>query len=231
MLTIRPADARGHAQLDWLDSRHTFSFGDYYDPAHMGFRALRVINEDRVAPGTGFGTHPHRDMEIVTYILAGALQHRDSLGTGSVIRPGEIQRMSAGTGIQHSEINASQSEPVHLLQIWVLPERPGLPPGYEQRPLPPAAQGRLSLIGSRDGRDGSVTIHQDVELYSGRLAASQPVTHALAPGRSAWLQVARGDLTVNGQAVSAGDGVAIGGERSLELRSVDEAEILLFDLA
>jgi redox-sensitive bicupin YhaK (pirin superfamily) len=231
MLTIRPAGARGHAQLDWLDSRHTFSFGDYYDPAHMGFRALRVINEDRVAPGTGFGTHPHRDMEIVTYILAGALQHRDSLGTGSVIRPGEIQRMSAGTGIQHSEINASQSEPVHLLQIWLLPERTGLPPGYEQRPLPPATPGRLSLIGSRDGRDGSVTIHQDVDLYSGRLAAGQPVTHALAPGRSAWLQVARGDLTVNGQAVSAGDGVAIGGERSLELRCVDAAEILLFDLA
>jgi quercetin 2,3-dioxygenase len=231
MIDIRRADARGHSRLSWLDSRHSFSFGEYYDPAHMGFRALRVINDDRVAPGGGFGTHPHHDMEIVTYVLDGALQHRDSLGTGSVIRPGEVQRMSAGTGIRHSEFNASQSEPVHLLQIWILPSTTGLEPGYEQRLLPPAAHGGLALVASPDGRDGSLTIHQDTRIYAAQLAAGARVTHGLAGGRHAWVHIARGNLQVNGQALHAGDGAAVSDEAQLALRADDAAEVLLFDLA
>jgi len=231
MLTIRPAAERGRVRLDWLDSQHTFSFGDYYDPAHMGFRALRVINEDVVAPGGGFATHPHRDMEIVTWVLDGALEHRDSLGTGSVIRPGEVQRMSAGTGIRHSEQNASTSDPVHLLQIWLLPERAGLPPSYEQRPVPLDAVDGLRLIASPDGRDGSVTLHQSVDLWAGRLAAGSTAARPLAAGRHAWLQVARGDVRVNGHRLDAGDGAAISDEPRVEIRAERAAEVLLFDLA
>jgi hypothetical protein len=197
----------------------------------MGFRALRVINDDRIAPGAGFGTHPHRDMEIVTYVLDGALQHRDSLGTGSVIRPGEVQRMSAGTGIRHSEFNASASEPVHLLQIWILPATTGIEPGYEQRALPPGARGGLALVASPDGRDGSLTVHQDARVYAAQLAPGDAVTHALAGGRHAWLHVARGTVQLNGQALHAGDGAAVSDEVQLALRADDAAEVLLFDLA
>ena len=231
MIQIRRAAERGQTQLPWLDSRHTFSFGDYHDPEHMGFRALRVINDDRVAPGQGFGTHPHRDMEIITYVLDGALEHRDSLGNGSVIRPGEVQRMSAGTGIRHSEVNASQQQPVHFLQIWILPEVAGLPPSYEQRALPPAAHGGLALAASPDGRDVSVTVHQDVTLYAAQLAARQSATHRLAAGRHAWMQVARGSVTLNGQTLADGDGAAVSDEPQLVLAADGPAEILLFDLA
>jgi hypothetical protein len=231
MITIRRANERGHTRIDWLDSWHTFSFGDYFDPQYVDFRALRVINEDYIAPGKGFGTHPHRDMEIVTYVLDGALEHRDSLGNGSVIRPGEIQRMSAGTGIRHSEFNASSTDPVHLLQIWLVPERVGLPPGYEQRPLPGGGRGGLQVIASRDGRDGSVTIHQDASIHAARLAAGAHVEHRLAGGRHAWVQVARGALTVNGPALRAGDGAGISDERAVQLRADSDAEVLLFDLA
>jgi redox-sensitive bicupin YhaK (pirin superfamily) len=231
MITVRRAAERGHTRIDWLDSWHTFSFGDYYDPQHIEFRTLRVINEDFVAPGKGFGTHPHRDMEIVTYVLDGALEHRDSLGNGSVIRPGEIQRMSAGTGIRHSEFNGSSSETVHLLQIWIMPERGGLPPGYEQRALPAGVRGGLQVIASRDGRAGSVTIHQDAAIHAAQLATGASVEHPLAAGRHAWVQVARGALTVNGQALHAGDGAAVSSERAVQLRADADAEVLLFDLA
>ena len=232
MITVRPAAERGHAQHGWLDSRFTFSFADYHDPRHMGFRALRVINEDHVEPGTGFGTHPHQDMEILTYVLEGELQHRDSMGNGSVIRPFDIQRMTAGTGVTHSEQNPSRIDPVHLLQIWILPERRGLAPGYEQRAFTPAdAQGRLHLLAARDGRDGAVTIHQDVTLWTTLLAPGERVTHALAPGRHAWVQVARGALAVNGVALAAGDGAALSGEAHVELAATRDAEALLFDLA
>jgi redox-sensitive bicupin YhaK (pirin superfamily) len=215
-----------------LDSAHTFSFGDYWDPQHMGFRSLRVINEDHVAPGTGFGTHPHRDMEILTWVLSGALEHRDSLGTGSVIGPGEIQRMTAGTGILHSEYNPSADERVHLLQIWLLPERRGLTPGYDQRTFPAAGRrGRLQLLAARDGRDGAVSIHQDADLFATELAAGQSVTHALQPGRSAWVQVTRGAVNLNGKALRAGDGAAVRDEPEVRLASEGEAAVLLFDLA
>ena len=231
MFEIRRAAARGQTRVEWLDSRHTFSFGEYYDPAHMGFRALRVINDDRIAPGSGFDTHPHRDMEIVTYVLDGALQHRDSLGTGSVIRAGEIQRMSAGTGIRHSEFNASQSEPVHLLQIWLLPVEHGIEPSYEQRALPAGVRGGLMLVGSRDGRDGSVTVHQDVRIYAGQLDAGTAVAHPIASDRHTWLHVARGAATVGGTLLRDGDGAAISGEPELSIRAGEPAELLLFDLA
>jgi redox-sensitive bicupin YhaK (pirin superfamily) len=231
MVTVRRADARGTTRIDWLDSRHSFSFGEYYDPAHMGFQTLRVINDDRIAPGAGFGTHPHRDMEIVTYVLDGALQHRDSLGNGSLIRPGEVQRMSAGTGIRHSEVNASQAEPVHLLQVWILPEREGLAPGDEQKPIPAGPAGALRLIGSRDGRAGSVTIHQDVDRSCGLMTPGEHAAHTLAPGRHAWLQVALGRVTLNGQTLAAGDGAAVSGETALDLRADEASELLLFDLA
>lgn len=231
MIDIRRADARGHTRLSWLDSRHTFSFGEYHDPAHMGFHALRVINDDRVAPGAGFDTHPHRDMEIITYVLDGALEHRDSLGNGSVIRPGEAQRMSAGTGIRHSEFNASREEPVHFLQIWILPAEVGLPPSYEQRALPAGSRGSLALAASPDGRDGSVTVHQDVGVYVGRLERGDAVAHALAGGRQAWAHLARGSASLNGQALQAGDGAAVSGEERIAIRADGPAEVLLFDLA
>jgi redox-sensitive bicupin YhaK (pirin superfamily) len=231
MIDIRRAAERGRTRLPWLNSYHTFSFGDYYDPAHMGFRALRVINDDYIAAGQGFGTHPHRDMEIITYVLDGALEHRDSLGTGSVIHPGEVQRMSAGTGIRHSEFNQSKEDPVHLLQIWILPEKTGLPPSYEQRAVPPSDQEGLALAASRGGRDGSVTVHQDVNLYAAQLAPGRSVTHRIAPGRHAWLQIARGTVSVNGHPLAAGDGAAVSDEGQLLLAAAAPAEVLLFDLA
>ena len=232
MLTQRRADERGRADFGWLDSRHTFSFGEYYDPDHVGFRALRVINDDRVKPGGGFAPHPHRDMEIITYVLDGALEHRDSLGNGSVIRSGEAQRMTAGTGVVHSEYNPSVQEEVHFLQIWIFPERKGLEPGYEQRSFPPEEMsGVLRLAASRDGRDGSLVVHQDVSLFAAKLDPSQSVRHQLAPGRHCWVQVARGSVRVNGVSLGEGDGAAIEGENNLEIRGVEPAEVLLFDLA
>ena len=231
MLTIRPAAERGHTRIDWLDSWHTFSFGEYYDPAHEQFRTLRVINEDRVAPGQGFGTHAHRDMEIVTYVLDGALEHRDSLGNGSVIRPGEIQRMSAGTGIRHSEFNGSKTDTVHFLQIWILPARAGLAPGYEQRALPPGVDNGLRLIAAPDGRDGAVTVHQAAEIHAARLSAGAEATHVLAAGRHAWVQVARGAVTVNGTALGPGDGAALSDEAQVHIAAAAPSEVLLFDLA
>ncbi|MBF2034002.1 MAG: pirin family protein [Leptolyngbyaceae cyanobacterium T60_A2020_046] len=232
MITIRPAQARGAANFGWLDSRHTFSFGNYYDPAHMGFGPLRVINEDKVTPAQGFSTHGHRDMEIISYVLDGALVHKDNIGNGSTIRPGDVQRMSAGTGILHSEYNASQTDPVHFLQIWILPEARGIDPGYEQTHFAPDEKRRqLRLIGSRDGRDSSVTIHQDVNLYATTLAAEESVSHDLAPGRLVWIQVARGAVTLNGETLTAGDGAAIQDEAALTLvGTADEAEVLLFDM-
>lgn len=231
MLTVRPAGARGHANHGWLDTFHTFSFADYYDPAFMGFRALRVINEDRVAPRQGFGTHPHRDMEIITYVLEGGLEHRDSVGSHGVIRPGEVQRMSAGTGVLHSEMNPFD-EGVHFLQIWILPERRGLPPGYEQKAFSrEERQGRFRLVASREGRDGSLTVHQDVRLYATLLGAGEQAERTLEPGRHAWVQVARGAGTLNGVALKAGDGVAVSNEEKLELNATEPLEALLFDLA
>jgi quercetin 2,3-dioxygenase len=231
-LTLRKSDERGRANFGWLDSRHSFSFGHYHDARHMGFGPLRVINDDRVAPGGGFPPHPHSDMEIISYVLDGALEHRDSLGTGSVIRPGDVQRMSAGTGIRHSEFNASQTEPVHFLQIWIIPERRGLPAGYEQKAFASAdKRGRLRLVGSRDGRDGSVTIHRDVDLYATLLSGADAVTHELRPGREAWVQVARGKVALNGAPLAAGDGVAIEDAGQLRLDNADDAEVLLFDMA
>jgi len=230
MITVRKAADRGHFDHGWLNTYHTFSFADYQDPAHMGFGTLRVINEDVVEPGRGFGTHAHKDMEIITYVLAGALDHKDSMGNGSTIQPGEVQRMSAGTGVTHSEFNHSKAESVHLLQIWILPERHGLPPSYEQRAIALAElQGRLGLIAAP--HDGTVKVHQDVQLYAAMLAAGQRVTHPLHPGRRAWLQVARGNVTLNGQALQQSDGAAVTQESSLEIASAAKAEVLLFDLA
>ncbi|HEX6963850.1 MAG TPA: pirin family protein [Lacipirellula sp.] len=232
MLTLRPAKQRGHANHGWLDTWHTFSFGSYYDPQHMGFRALRVMNEDFVAPGQGFGTHPHRDMEIVTYVLAGALEHRDSMGNGEVLRPGEFQRMSAGTGITHSEFNPSPNEPVHLYQIWLLPERAGIEPSYEQKSFPEAKRhNRLRLVASRDADEGSLLIHQDAKIYLATLDAGTELTHELADGRHAWLQLLRGRLTLNGQPMNTSDGAAISEEPRLTMRAATEAEVMLFDLA
>ena len=232
MIRIRKADDRGHAEHGWLESFHTFSFADYYDEAHMGFRALRVINEDRVQPGRGFGTHSHRDMEIVTYVLEGALDHEDSLGTGSTIQPGDVQRMSAGTGVSHSEFNHSKAELVHFLQIWILPERAGLPASYEQRAFPERERlDRLRLVAARDGRDGAVTVHQDVELYASVLSPGAAVEHALRGGRHGWLQVARGSIELDGKTLAAGDGAAISDEASVRVSARERAEILLFDLA
>jgi redox-sensitive bicupin YhaK (pirin superfamily) len=230
-ISIRAGKDRGHANHGWLDTFHTFSFADYRDPRHMGWGPLRVINEDRVAPATGFPTHGHRDMEIITYVLEGALEHRDSLGTGSVIRPGEVQRMTAGTGVRHSEYNASKTEPVHLLQIWIEPARTGLSPGYEQKTFSDAdKRGRLRLIASSDGREGSVTINQHAAVYATVLAAEQRVTYTLARRRRGWLQVARGSLTLNGQALAHGDGAAIEGAEALEIQGIEPVEALLFDL-
>jgi len=232
MLTLRPATARGLADHGWLVSRHTFSFADYYDPAHMGFRSLRVINEDRVAPDRGFGTHGHRDMEIVSYVLEGQLGHKDSIGTGSVIRPGDVQRMSAGTGVRHSEMNPSKAEPVHFLQIWLMPSKAGIAPSYEQKTFSEAdKRGRLKLVASSDGRDGSVTIHTDASLYAGLFGPGESAELELAPGRHAWVQVARGDIEVNGQKLVEGDGAALSEETRLSLRNGTDSEVLVFDLA
>ncbi len=232
MLQIRRADERGHAEHGWLESRHTFSFADYHDPRFMGFGPLRVINEDRVQPGQGFGTHSHRDMEIISYVLDGALAHKDSLGNGSAIRPGDVQRMSAGTGVTHSEFNPSASELVHFLQIWILPERASARPSYEEKRFDEAEKrGRLRLIGSRDGRDGSVVIHQDVALYAAVLGDGEQVEHPLARGRRAWLQVTRGAVQVNGEDLNAGDGAAVNDEQSLTIRGTADSEVLLFDMA
>jgi redox-sensitive bicupin YhaK (pirin superfamily) len=233
MITLRPARERGHADHGWLDSHHTFSFANYYDPAHMGFRSLRVINEDRVAPGKGFGTHPHRDMEIISYVLEGGLSHRDSLGTGSVIRPGDVQRMSAGTGVTHSEQNASTEEPVHFLQIWLLPSTRGLPPSYEQKSFSAAdKRGRLRLVASADGREGSVTIHSDAALYAGLFGANESAELTLQPGRHAWVHVARGNVRVNGRELQAGDGASFSDEPRIRVEgATGEGELLLFDLA
>ncbi|HYC23345.1 MAG TPA: pirin family protein [Candidatus Bathyarchaeia archaeon] len=232
MIQIRKSNQRGHFDHGWLKTFHTFSFADYYDPEHMGFRALRVINEDWVQPGRGFPTHAHRDMEIVTYVLDGALEHRDSLGTGSTIRPGEVQRMSAGTGVRHSEYNHSKSELVHLLQIWILPERDGAAPEYEQKAFSEAEKrGRLKLVASRDGRDGSVTIHQDASLSATLLEAGEKVEASFAPGRRGWVQVARGAIRLAGKPLGQGDGAAIDGERSVEIVASEPAEVLVFDLA
>jgi redox-sensitive bicupin YhaK (pirin superfamily) len=231
MITIRKSDARGASNFGWLDSKHTFSFGHYYDPANMGFGALRVINEDVVAGGAGFGTHPHDNMEIISYVLDGALAHKDSLGSGSVIRPGDVQRMSAGTGIAHSEFNASATAPVHFLQIWVLPEKRDLAPSYEQKSFPAdARRGRLQLVGARDGRGGAVTIHQDLDLFVANLAKGDTVRHTLRPRRKAWVQVTRGAVSVNGAAVEAGDGAALTDEAEVHIAANDNAEVLLFDL-
>ena len=232
MMTVRPAAERGTTRIDWLESRHSFSFAEYFDPHHMGFRALRVINDDRIAAGGGFPTHPHRDMEILTYVLDGALEHRDSLGTGSVIRPGEVQVMSAGTGIRHSEFNHSETEPVHLLQIWMLPERNGLAPRYDQKAFDAASRrGRLKLVAAHDAREGAVRLFQDIDLYAGNFDRGERATVALRPGRNAWIQVARGSAKVNGSVLRDGDGAAISGEPKIEIDGVDNAEILLFDLA
>jgi len=231
MIRIRRSSERGRAEHGWLSSRHTFSFADYHDPEHMGFRDLRVVNEDWVQPGKGFGTHAHRDMEILTWVLEGALEHRDSLGNGSVIRPGDTQRMSAGTGVTHSEYNPSPGELVHLLQIWILPARPGAAPSYEQRHFPEAERRNvLRRVASPDGSDGSVRIHQDVALYATLLEPGKAVRHGLGPGRHAWLQVARGAVDVNGERLATGDGAALGGETAVEIAAREPSEVLLFDL-
>ncbi len=231
MLTVRKSAERGHANHGWLDSFHSFSFAGYHDPDWMGFGPLRVINEDRIAPGGGFPTHSHQDMEIVTWVLAGALEHQDSLGNGGVIRPGEVQRMRAGHGIAHSEFNASATEPVHLLQIWIEPDAYGLEPGYEQIAFAPdSLQGRLRLIASNDGRDGSVTIHQDAAIHAGRLAAGDRAALTLAPGRRAWLQVATGRVKVRGLPLDAGDAVAIRFESAVDIEALEASEVISFDL-
>ena len=232
MITIRKSDERGHANHGWLDTRFTFSFAEYFDAKHVEFRTLRVMNDDRVAGGGGFPTHPHRDMEIVTYVLEGALEHRDSMGNGSVIKPGDIQYMGAGTGVTHSEFNGSETEPVHLYQIWMFPEKQGLKPTYGQRNFSEAEKrGKLRLLVSADGRDGSVKIRQSNDLYATVLGAGEMVKHELKPERHAYVQVARGSVTLNGKKLETGDGAAISEEKSLELAGVEKAEVLLFDLA
>jgi quercetin 2,3-dioxygenase len=229
---IHDRDARGKTQIEWLDSRHTFSFGRFQDPNRMGFRTLRVINDDRVIPGAGFGTHSHQDMEIITYVLSGELQHKDSLGNGEIIKPGDAQIMSAGTGINHSEFNPSESNPVHFLQIWILPNQKGIVPRYEQRSFSPEEKhGKLRLIAAPDGRNGAVTIYQDVELYVAQLESGQKIDYSVKPERYAWLQVAEGSITLNDESLQAGDGVQISGAENLTMQTDTETEILLFDLA
>jgi redox-sensitive bicupin YhaK (pirin superfamily) len=231
MVTVRPASERGQGQYGWLDTRHTFSFNNYHDPRHMSFRALRVMNEDWIAPGKGFGTHGHRDMEIVTYVLEGALAHKDSLGNGSVLYPGEFQRMTAGTGIEHSEFNPSESEPVHLYQIWLFPERRGLAPSYDQRAFADQErQGKLRVVASPDGRDGSLTIHQNAEVFLTTPDAGNQVTHKLAPGRHAWIQILRGAVRFDDVALSAGDGAAVSDQSIVTLTAERLSEVMLFDL-
>lgn len=232
MIIPRLSQDRGTTKIDWLDSRHSFSFGDYYDPNFVRFGPLRVINEDVVAPGQGFGMHGHRDMEIITYVLSGELAHKDSLGNGETIRPGEVQRMSAGTGIEHSEFNKSRSDPVHLLQIWIHPDKKSLAPSYEQKAYAPSdLLNKLRLVASQDGRDGSVTVHQDVELYASRMESGKHIAFDLKPERKAWLQVALGDVSVNGQQLAEGDGAAILDEKDIKIESSGGAEFLLFDMA
>jgi redox-sensitive bicupin YhaK (pirin superfamily) len=232
MITLRPGKERGHFDHGWLDTYHTFSFSQYHDPAHMGFRALRVINEDRVAPGAGFPPHSHRDMEIITYVLAGGLAHRDSMGNHSVIRPGNVQRMSAGTGVTHSEYNGSEQEPVHLLQIWILPEARNLPPSYEEKEFSAdEKRGGLRLIASRDGRQGSVRIHQDASVYAALLAPGQTARHPLGEGRGAWLHLVSGTAIVNGKSLGEGDAAALEHEPAVEIAATAPSELLLFDLA
>jgi len=232
MITIRPSAERGGGNHGWLNTEHTFSFSDFWDPKWMGFRSLRVINEDRVAPNTGFPAHPHRDMEIITYVLEGKLEHKDSLGTGSVILPGDGQRMTAGSGIRHSEFNPSTTESVHFLQIWILPEKAALPPSYEQKSFPEAEkQGKLRLIASRDANSGSVKINQDAQLYVTLLKPGEEVRHDIAAGRYGWLQVARGAVELNGKRLNQGDGAAISEEKNLTIKGAEDAEVLLFDLA
>src|SRR3989441_2351934 len=230
MMKIRKANERGHAEHGWLDTYHTFSFADYYDPQWMGFRSLRVINDDLVMPGMGFGTHPHRDMEIITYILSGALEHKDSMGNGRVIRTGEVQYMAAGTGVQHSEFNPSKDEAVHLLQIWIQPDRKGGTPRYAEKSPADAARGGLHLVTSKTGRDSSIAIHQDADLWLARLEAGNRVAHKLAPGRHAWLHVAEGEVSLNGKTLNGGDAAAISEESPLELSAAKPSQVLLFDL-
>lgn len=232
MLTIRRAQDRGHADHGWLDTHHTFSFADYYDPAHMGFRALRVINDDTVAGGQGFGAHGHRDMEIISYVLEGALAHKDSTGTSDTIRPGDVQRMSAGTGVMHSEFNGSSGDPVHFLQIWLIPDKRGIQPSYEQKRFEDdEKRGKLRLVASPEARDGSLTIHTDASVYAGLFDKGERAELSLAPGRHGWIHVARGKVTVNGQTLGAGDGVAISNEPNVTIEGVDQGEVLAFDLA
>jgi redox-sensitive bicupin YhaK (pirin superfamily) len=232
MFNIRHSDERGGGDYGWLNTRHTFSFNTYHDPKFVGFRSLRVINEDHVGPGQGFPTHPHRDMEIITYVLDGALEHKDSLGTGSVIRPGDGQRMSAGSGIRHSEANPSKTEGAHFLQIWILPDRQGIKPSYEQKAFATEEKrGKLRLIASPTGIDGSVTIHQDAKLYVTLLAPGETVTHQMEPDRHAWIQIARGSVELNGKVLKQGDGAAVSDEKQLTIKGTDDAEVLLFDLA
>jgi quercetin 2,3-dioxygenase len=231
LIDIRKSDERGHANHGWLDSRFTFSFADYFDSEHVQFRTLRVINDDHIAGGGGFPMHPHRDMEIVTYVLEGALEHRDSMGNGSVIRPGDVQYMSAGTGVTHSEFNASKNEPVHLYQIWMFPEKKGLKPVYDQKNFSEAEkQGKLRIVVSPDGREGSVKIRQDNELYAAVLAPGESVRHELQPGRHAYIQVARGSVKLNGKQLAEGDGAAMSEDKAVELTGIKDAEVLLFDL-
>ncbi|HWD93034.1 MAG TPA: pirin family protein [Verrucomicrobiae bacterium] len=228
--TIRKANERGHANHGWLDSYHTFSFANYHDPEWMGYRSLRVINDDLVMPGMGFGTHPHRDMEIITYVLSGSLEHKDSMGNGRIIRPGEVQYMAAGTGVQHSEFNPSSEEAVHLLQIWIQPDRRGATPSYAEKSMKDAPEGRLNLITSKTGRDGSIAINQDADLWLGKLGEGNRVTHTVAPGRHAWLHVAEGEVSLNGKKLSGGDAAAIDEQGSLELSATKPSQVLLFDL-
>jgi redox-sensitive bicupin YhaK (pirin superfamily) len=230
MRMIRRANERGHAEHGWLDTYHTFSFADYYDPEWMGFRTLRVINDDIVMPGMGFGTHPHRDMEIITYVLSGALEHKDSMGNGRVIRPGEVQYMAAGTGVEHSEFNPSKDEAVHLLQIWILPDRRGVKPHYAEKSLAEAPKGRFNLVVSKAGRDGSLPINQDADLYIAKLEKGNQASHALKPGRHAWAHVAEGEVKLNGDTLKAGDAVAFSNEPRLELAAAKPSQVLLFDL-
>lgn len=230
MLTLRPAAERGRADRGWLQARHTFSFADYYDPRWMGFRTLRVLNDDTIAGGGGFGLHPHRDMEILTYVLEGALEHQDSLGNGRVIRPGEFQYMAAGAGVRHSEVNHSPIAPVHLLQIWIMPDQKGVPPAYAEKSMAGAAPGRLHLVASKTGREGSLAIHQDADLYLGRFAGGDAAELPLRPGRHAWVQVAEGEVELNGHALQAGDGAALSEEAAVRLRARVPAQALVFDL-
>ncbi len=230
MMTILKANERGHAEHGWLDSYHTFSFADYYNPQWMGFRTLRVINDDLVMPGMGFGTHPHKDMEIITYVLSGALEHKDSMGNGRVIRPGDVQYMSAGSGVRHSEFNPSQTEAAHFLQIWIMPDAAGVKPRYAEKSLRDAATGKLHLVASKSGRDGSIAIHQDADLLLARLDAGQEVAHTLANNRNAWLHVAEGEVMLNGKTLSGGDAAAISREGKLQLTANKASQVLLFDL-